>query len=60
MVYIVKKEGGKYVVKNRYTGHAKGLPYTTHGEAQSRADRLNKGQERDGRRELRAIAEQEG
>jgi hypothetical protein len=61
MTYVVKKVGKRsYVVKNRYTGHSKGLPCTTHGEAQSKADRLNKSVERDGRHELRAMAEREG
>lgn len=58
MTYIVEKKGKReYVVKNRYTGHSKGLPCTTHGEAQSKADRLNNQQQRDGRRELRAMTE---
>ena len=58
MTYVVEKTGKReFVVKNRYTGHVKGTPCTTHGEAQSRADRLNKAQQRDGRSELRAMAD---
>lgn len=58
MTYVVEKKGKRvYVVKNRYTGNIKGMPYTTHGEAQSKADRLNNAQQRDGRRELRSMAE---
>ena len=61
MVYVVVKQGkGHYVVRNRYTEVTRGLPCSTHGEAQSRADRLNRGVERTGRYELREMAEREG
>lgn len=46
MTYTVKKEGkGNYKVVNRYTGHSKGAACATHGEAQRRADALNRMQQ---------------
>lgn len=45
MTYVVKKRGGGYVVKHKFTGHTKG-EFTSHAKAQRRAHELNRAHER--------------